>query len=319
MWAIGLLGCVNGDAPIVPGDDAEVVFEVPKGATANGIGPKLVEGGFVDSTFSWKLYLRQQDMACLKAGKFRLKHSMSLNQVRETLCGPPIAEDVPFTVVEGWRIRDIDAALVEKGWIQPGEYAKIATEKLADAPFDVPSPSYEGYLWPETYAVAPDRFTAKAFIERQLATFQEKFLTPHAKDACVEKRGLHGIVVMASMLEREEPLPENRPVVAGVLWKRIDAGWKLGVDATSRYHLADWNDRQAFLKNLRDPEEPYNTRLRDGLPPGAIGNPALPSLEAACNPQDSEWWYYLHDAQRQFHGARDAAGHEANRKKFDVW
>ena len=71
---------------------------------------------------------------------------------------------------------------------------------------------------------------------------------------------------MASMLEREEPKPEQRPMVAGILWKRIDNKWNLGVDATSRYTLEEWNNRKAFLKKLRDPKDPYNTRLKEVFP-----------------------------------------------------
>jgi UPF0755 protein len=107
--------------------------------------------------------------------------------------------------------------------------------------------------------------------------------------------------------------------VAGILWKRLDSGWKLGVDATSRYTLDDWNDRKAFLKQLRDPKDPYNTRLLDGLPPTAIGAPSLPSLNAALSPQASEFWYYLHDADKVLHPARNAEEHEANRKRYDVY
>jgi UPF0755 protein len=312
-----LLACVDPDAPMDASDTTEFVFEVPKGATASKLGPALVEQGLVKSETSWKLYGKSHDLGCLKAGKFRVSRSMSLNELRDTLCGVPLAEDVPFTVVEGWRIRDIDAALAEKGLIQPGDYATLAESKAVTLPFEITSPTLEGYLYPETYMVTPDRFTAKAFIERQLATFNEKFLSKHGPSC--EKRTLHGIVVMASMLEREEPDPANRRVVAGVLWKRIDHDWNLGVDATSRYTLADWNDRKAFLGKLRDPDDPYNSRLRAGLPPTAIGNPSIVSLEAALDPVDSEWWYYLHDGERKFHGARNADEHEANRRKYDVW
>ena len=108
-------------------------------------------------------------------------------------------------------------------------------------------------------------------------------------------------------------------VVAGILWKRIDTDNALGVDATSRYELDDWNDRSGFLQHLRDPEDPYNSRLRKGLPPTAIGNPVVSSLEAAIAPVKSEHWYYLHDAQGNLHPARNAAEHEANRKKFNVY
>ncbi len=265
----------------------------------------------------WKLYLRERDASCLKAGRFEVHRAMSLNEVIDVLCGPPLANDEPFTVVEGWRIREIDAALAAKGWITAGDYASLATSKAVEQPFAVSSPTLEGYLYPETYMVSPQRFTAAAFIERQLATFQERFLSAHADG--FGERSLHEVVVMASMLEREEPKPDKRPLVAGILWKRIGAGWQLGVDATSRYTLEDWNDRRAFLRNLRDPDEPYNTRIHKGLPPTAIGNPSAPSLEAAVAPVSSEFWFYLHDSEQNLHPARNAAEHDANRKKFNVY
>lgn len=318
MWFALFLACVDPDAAHSSTDTDTVEFHVPEGATASGLGERLIQDGFVDSAVTWKLFLRQRDLKCLKAGKFALRKQMSLNQLADTLCGPPLPEDEPFTVIEGWRIRDIDAALAAKGWIKPGEYAEVATKKTADAPFDVPSPTYEGYLYPETYKVAPKKFEVKAFVERQLDTFRERFLVGHL-DEVTRGRGLHAIVVMASMLEREEPKPAQRPITAGILWKRIDHNWELGVDATSRYELDEWNDRDAFMKHLRDPNDVYNTRLRKGLPPTAIGNPTVNALEAALKPVESEWWYYLHDKDAVFHGGRNAEEHEANRRKYDVW
>ena len=121
------------------------------------------------------------------------------------------------------------------------------------------------------------------------------------------------------MLEREEPRPSNRPMVAGILWKRIDTDNALGVDATSRYTIENWNDRKAFLTQLRDPSDPYNSRLRKGLPPTAIGAPTLESLQAAMEPVTSEFWYYLHDAEGNLHPSRNASEHEAFRKKYNVY
>ena len=312
-----LFACVDPDAPVDPSDTEPRVFEVPKGATAGGLGPTLVAEGLVPGAWQWKLFLRQTDASCLKAGRFEVQGSMSMNELVDTLCGTPLADDVPFTVVEGWRIRDIDAALVAKGWIDAGAYTKVAEGKLVDAPFEVPSDSFEGYLYPETYMVPADGFTPELLVSRQLDTFQERFLEPLGDD--LGGRSLHDIVVMASMLEREEPKPAQRPLVAGILWNRIDAGDPLGVDATSRYTLDEWNDRKAFLKKLRDPSDPYNTRTKAGLPPTAIGNPTVASLNAAIHPEKTKFWYYLHDAEKNLHPALDAAGHEANRKKYNVY
>ena len=229
---------------------------------------------------------------------------------------PPISGRL-FTVLEGWRIRDIDAALVAKGWIEPGAYTAVAEGKTVSAPFDVPSPTYEGYLYPETYAVPAAGFTPELLVTRQLATFQERFLEPHGQD--LKGRTLHEIVVMASMLEREEPKPENRALVAGILWNRIDHDDALGVDATSRYELDEWNDRKAFIKKLKDKSDRYNSRYNKGLPPTAIGNPTVSSLKAAIDPEETDFWYYLHDHEKNLHPSLNAAEHEAKRKKYNVY
>ena len=312
-----LFACVDGDAPVKPGDDTPIVFEVPKGATANGLGPKLVAEGLAPGEFGWKMFLRGRDASCLKAGKFKVRRSMSLNELVDTLCGTPIADEVPFTVVEGMRIGDIDAALAATGRMEAGAYLALAQNKSVDLPFDVPFATLEGFLYPETYSLpAEGDIDPKRLIERQLGLFKTRFLDKHSDFG---KRSLAEVVIMASMLEREEPKPSQRPLVAGILWKRIDNQWHLGVDATSRYTLAKWNDRRAFLKKLRDPDDPYNTRLRPGMPPGPIGNPSIESLRASLNPTGSEFWYYLHDSSGTLRPAKDAKGHEANRKRYNVY
>lgn len=312
-----LLAC-DLEAPADPAATTEVMFEVPAGASARGLGDDLVAAGLVAEEWKWEWFLRTgADGACIKAGRHRVKASMPLPALLAALCGAPVPKDEPFTVVEGWRAREIDAALAAKGWIQAGAYLEAIQDPSAyKVTFPMPETgTLEGYLYPETYRVEPDRFDARTFVQRQLDTFHERF----AASATLGARSLHDIVTMASMLEREEPKPENRGLVSGILWKRIDSGWNLGVDATSRYTLDDWNDRRAFLKKLRDPDDPWNTRLRPGLPPTPIGNPGTVALEAAAAPVASEFWYYLHDAEQNLHPSRNVAEHEGYRKKYNVY
>lgn len=318
LWSCATMAGLY-DKPADPADSAEHVVTIPKGTTPRGLGKVLAEADIVDDAGGFTSYVRLSgEGGCMKAGRFRLRRDMSPSQILEAVCGAPIPEDIPFTVVEGWRVREIDQALAAAKLIAPGAYAEaVADSARYKAEFPLPSGTLEGYLYPETYRVEPDRFEVHAFVQRQLDLFGERFAVPY-KDQWTE-RGLHPIVIMASLLEREEPRPENRPLVAGILWKRLDTGWMLGVDATSRYTLGDWNDRRAFLKNLRDKEEPYNTRHRPGLPPTPIGNPNLSSLEAALKPVESEFWYYLHDATGALHPSRNEAEHEAFRKKYNVY
>ena len=324
MLALLIAGCdlVAGHygAPHDPTDATEVVVQVPQGSTMRGMAPALEEAGVIGDADGFTTWLRiSKEGSCLKAGRHRVRANMSAAELVAALCGVPLPEDIPFTVVEGWRIREIDAALVEAGLAQPGEYTSAAAAPTRfTATYTLPSDTLEGYLFPETYMVDPQRFTVDGLIQRQLDLLGERFVSRHSEEE-LAVRGLPALVVMASMLEREEPTPAQRPLVAGILWKRLDSGWNLGVDATSRYTLEQWNDRQAFLVKLRDPADPYNTRLRGGLPPTPIGNPSTSSLEAALSPVESEYWYYLHDSSQTLRPARDVAGHEANRRRYDVY
>jgi UPF0755 protein len=270
----------------------------------------------------WRAWLRLNPGApAPKAGRHRVSAAMDVPALLEALGGPPLPDDVPLTMVEGWRLRDADAALAERGLIRAGAYEEAARQPSRfRLPFAFEQADLEGYLFPETYMVPPGPLDVDRLVQRQLDTLHARFVAPHGEEVAKRGLSLHAVVTMASLLEREEPDPATRPEVAGVLYKRLDAGMALGVDATSRYGLVDWNDRAAFLKRLRDPADPYNTRLRVGLPPGPIGAPGLPSLLAALRPEkDTPYWYYLHDAQRRIHFGRDAAEHEANRRRHDVW
>lgn len=302
-----------------PGGE-EVLLEVPRGANARSVAGQLQKLGLLSDTSVFRFVVWRRGGLSLKAGKFRLSSSLSAVELATALEKPPLAEDEPFVVVEGWRLRDVDEALVAAGRADPGAYLKAASSRLGyTAPFTLPEGTLEGYLYPETYLLPKGRIDPKVLVQKQLDQFAARVFTPLEAEVRGYKRSLHELVTMASMLEREEPTPSNRPIVAGILWKRIDRGFPLGVDATSRYELKAWNDRGGFLVKLRDANDPYNTRHKKGLPPTPIGAPTYSSLEAALRPTPSDFLYYLHDAQKQLHPSRDAAEHEEMRKKYDIY
>lgn len=298
----------------------EVELEIPKGATGTDVARLLQSQGLLRHRRQWWLHVRLYGPEpSPKAGRHRVSASMNVAELRQALGGQPLPDDVRFTVVEGWRLVDTDQALAEAGHLPPGAYLRAAhTPDRFDTAFPVRGPTLEGYLFPETYRLPPD-FEAEDLIRRQLEAFEARFFGPFSDEIAASSRDLSDLVIMASLLEREEPTPELRPKVGGVLFKRLDAGVALGVDATSRYRLDRWNDRRAFLQKLRDPKDPYNTRLKTGLPPTAIGAPGLPSLIAALRPVDSPYWYYLHDDEKRIHFAKSAKEHEANRRRYDVY
>lgn len=297
-----------------------VDFTVPRGASARAVGELLQKQGLIEDARVWRYHLWRRGGLNVKAGRFELSGAMPMTEIATALEGAPLLDDQPFAVIEGWRLRDTDAALAERGWMNAGEYIAAAKQPARfKAPFPLPKEGLEGYLYPETYRVVPGRLDLDALLQRQLDAFVTRFYEPHREEIEKSGRTLHELVIMASMLEREEPVPAQRNLVAGILWKRIDNDTALGVDATSRYELEEWNDRKAFLKRLRDPADPYNTRLKVGLPPGPIGAPTVASLVAALRPTKSENWYYLHDANKVLRPSRNAAEHEALRKKYNVY
>jgi UPF0755 protein len=312
-----LAGLFGGPADL--NDTTEIIVEVPRGATARSMGPILEKADAIDGSDGFVNYVRMTgEGGCIKAGRHEVSRSMSAGEILDALCGVPLTEEVPFTVLEGWRIREIDAALSKKGLIRAGEYKALAMNPSAfKANFSLPANSLEGYLFPETYMVDEKDFDPKQFIQRQLNMLDQRFVQKHPTG--FGKRSLNDVVIMASMIVREEPTEKQRPLVSGILWKRIDNQWNLGVDATSRYTLPKWNDRTAFLKKLRDPKDRYNTRLRPGLPPTAIGNPDLSSLNAASEPRPSPYWYYLHDKDGVIHPSKNVREHEAYRRKYNVY
>lgn len=308
------------DTPLDP-TGAERELLVPKGATLTQVGHLLKEEKLIADERVLRIWAKvDKSVPAPKAGRHRVSPAMSLRALVQVLAENPIPDDVPLTMIEGWRLKDADAALTEKGLISAGEYAAAAQDASKfKVPFALEGNDLTGYLFPETYLVPPGKLDVHALIQRQLDAFHDRFQKPYAAEIQKSGRTLQQIVIMASLLEREEPNPNVRPQVAGVLYRRLDAKTPLGVDATSHFSLDDWNDRPGLLKALRDANDPYNTRLKAGLPPGPIGAPSLPSLLAALRPTASEYWYYLHDSNQQIHFAKTGEEHEANRKRYNVY
>src|SRR5690606_20957198 len=133
---------------------ATVEFEVPRGTSGQALGTRLAEAGLIRDPLLWRYLLTRRGGLAAKAGRFELSAAMSVAEIAAVLEGAPLPDDVPFVVIEGWRLRDTDAALAAAGWIEAGAYVAAASSSRGyRAPFDLPAGSLEGYLYPETYAI----------------------------------------------------------------------------------------------------------------------------------------------------------------------
>ncbi|MFA5843120.1 MAG: endolytic transglycosylase MltG [Candidatus Gracilibacteria bacterium] len=284
------------------------VFDIQPGDSGKTVTENLKQENLISNGFFFYWYLRHENLGNeIQSGRFVLSPSMTPMEIVNNITSGK--GQMALTIPEGWTIQAIDERLVDMGLIQSGEFTTAVQDYqiyLNDTDFYVfPYPwllqnegslvaSFEGYLFPETYYINPSTFTCKEMITRLLDTFEAKFLSPeNLEKITASGRSLNDIVIMASIVEREAFLDGDRPIIAGILWKRLDSDWALGADATLIYAL---EPDQSLEENL-DLNSPYNTRQYKGLPPTAISNPGLASLEAALNPEASDYWFYLNDQE----------------------
>lgn len=281
-------------SPVDESDDTTISFQIKRGETAKEIGQSLQEKDLIQSSTAFYLYAKFNDLGKdIIAGRFLLKKSMNVPEIIAAITDPQQAEFI-ITIQEGLRIRDIDQKLVELGLTSPGEFENAAKsfngfeyypfldkEQLSTLPFSI-----EGYLYPDTYFLDPEDFEPQDLIYLTMDTFESKTqeLLPKIKNHSINE-----IITMASIIENEVYGIEDRKLVSGILWKRLENDWTIGADATLLY-ITD--DRTLTAEDLAL-DSPYNTRKNKGLPPGPISNPSLESIEAAMYPKESEYWFYL--------------------------
>ena len=153
------------------------------------------------------------------------------------------------------------------------------------------APSLEGFLFPATYPITKKE-TAKDLVAAQLDSFRTNFSEVDLSYAKSKNLTAYDVLKIASMIEKEIQVPEERELAAAVIYNRLKAGDTLGIDATIRYYLGNY-DEQLTESELADAGNPYNTRVNPGLPPTPISNPGLASIEAAANPAKSDVYYFV--------------------------
>lgn len=286
----GLFWIKNAVEP-VSGQEISVDFLITKGSSASQIANKLHQAGLIKSSLAFKVYVQLMGKQNkINAGEFRLSPSQNLFDVVETLQKGPV--ELWVTIPEGLRHEEI-AAKFTKG---------LGKDEAFTEEFIALTKDEEGYLFPETY-LFPKTVTSQAILNRMKQTFNIK-----ADEGITREQ-----VIMASIIERETKGNAEKPIVAGILYKRIKNDWPLQVDATIQYAKGSWEPIYSADKELNSP---YNTYKFQGLPPGPISNPGAASLKASVNPEESEYWYYIHDNGGQIHYASTFEEHNANIVKY---
>ena len=278
--------------PVNQKNAEETIFVVPQGQNATAIGKRLQQEGFIKSSLVFKLVLNRLGYESrLQAGSFRLSQSMDLNTIVESLTHGSL--DFWITFREGLRVEEYAEILAEKSDIDAIEFI------LAAKPF-------EGQLFPDTYLI-PQTASPQDVVDILVFTFERKSPTQD-----------QDTIIIASLIEREARHVQDRLLVSSVLHNRLNLGMALQIDATVQYVIGekdDWWPNNLTREQLAI-KSPYNTYLNAGLPPQPIANPGSDSLEAALNPAETDYLYYLSDSAGFNHYATDLEGHNQNIVEF---
>lgn len=280
----------------------ETVFSIEKGRPLVGVANDLEDAGYIRSKLVFST------LVTLMGGERRVSPG-----------------DYQFTEKEGvfgiaWRIAAGKHGIarikitIPEGKTVP-EIATVLDAKLADfdsAAFRAAAAQYEGYLFPETYfffpTVTPEEVASemRAMFDTQTADlFTESLLAGRTQTS---------VVIMASLIEREAHGSDDRAVIAAILYKRLELGMRLQVDATVAYAVGKGDD--ILTKADFAVDSPYNTYRHGGLPPGPIANPGLEAIKAALSPAKTDYLYYLHDKNGSIHYAKTYAEHQKNIAKY---
>jgi UPF0755 protein len=289
-----------------PAGDAltPVTITVASGESAAGVAERLAGQGLVRDADLLRLYMRYHGLdSQIEAGDFTLAGSMSLPEVARTL-GDASAREPTLTIPEGWRMGQVADYLDSRSDINFGGAEFLAlTQAAGRVPGDYtflgdlpPGASFEGFLFPDTYRLSRDAAAAE-LVSKMLENFEAR-VTPALRDGLARQGlSLYQGITLASIVEREAVLAEERPLIAGVFLNRLALGMKLDADPTVQYALGYQADQQNWWKKgltLDDLafDSPYNTYIYTGLPPGPIASPGLDSIRAVVSPEASDYLYF---------------------------
>lgn len=281
---------------------ADVALTVEEGSSTAEIASLLAENGLVRDARVFRLFARQQEVDSLfKAGSYAFAPGIwSLADVCQTLIDGGVSEGdaVRVTIREGLTVAQTINVLVEAGLGSADAYqsvidtADFSAYDFLPAADEVIAPAsrLEGFLFPDTYMISHDwseKEIIRMLLDEFAAVWQENGFDTRAAELDMS---VYDAITMASIVEKEAQVAEDRPVIAGVFYKRLEIGMNLESCATVQFLLGE--PKYPLLFSDLEIVSPYNSYKNPGLPPGPIASPGLASIEAALYPTESEYLYF---------------------------
>jgi UPF0755 protein len=270
-----------------------IIFEVEKGQTAKEIAQNLKKKGIIKKTWptllGYRLFFSSRS---LKAGEYSIPLRLSPKDILHILTeGNVILHSV--TVPEGLIIQETAELMDSQGFAQKDDFIESSSDASLISSLDKEATTLEGYLFPETYSF-PKKTSADEIVATMVSQFMRVFNHRWRRRADEIGMSIRDIVILASLIEKETSLSEEKRLVAAVFHNRLKKGMKLDCDPTIIYVL---KREKKFKDRLRTKDlrldSPYNTYLYPGLPPGPIASPGRDSLKAALYPADEKYLYFV--------------------------
>ena len=273
------------------GFQGDLFVQVERGTPTRDLARQLTEAGVIERDWLFLAMRALRFNATLQAGEYRFTEPASVQEVfRRIERGDIYFFDI--TIPEGSNIWEIARILESEGLMSEADFLAAAADPSPIRDLDSAAESLEGYLFPSTYRLSHST-TPQELVEMMVKEFRKQWQSlPQKPDG--EARSLRQTVTLASLVEKETGVADERGLVAGVFANRLEIGMRLACDPTVIYAaLLAGKYRGAIHQSDLDRDHPYNTYRRDGLPPGPIANPGAASLAAAVQPAETEYLYFV--------------------------
>ncbi len=288
---------------------------IPKGSTVSQIADSLNGKGAIKQTELFRFWAKTLGKEnAFKAGLFKVPLGLTYPQlVRWLVQAKP--ENITVRLIEGWPTKRILKALSRKLFLKYTVLDSLANDLAFCQSLNCVGMSLNGYLLPDTYLFPlgiSEKSVLRFLTKRTLRLFQSD-----SAQQVLEKTGysVHQILILASIVEGEAMLNQERPTIASVYWNRLQRGMRLQADPTIQFLLKN-GPRRLLLKDLKI-ESPYNTYLHKGLPPGPINNPGKASILAALFPAHTNYLYFVAKGDGSHIFSRNAAEHARAKAAFN--
>jgi UPF0755 protein len=287
-----------------------VPVDIPIGSSAGTIAKRLKAAGAIRSATAFtvmaRIYGESQNM---KAGEYKIEPNLGVFQIIDKLVAGD-AEQQWVVIPEGKTIGQVAQILADRRLVKDWEFIRAANRKPKRLGLAIPvsRPSVEGYLMPDTYKF-PRQISERVLIKELLRNWNQKVLSPNRQLFAQSDLPLDKIVIIASLIEREAVVPQDRALISSVIRNRLKRKMPLQVDATVLYALGR-HKKIVTYKDLKI-EHPYNTYRNPGLPPGPICSPGLAAIRAALQPAKSDYLYYVAQPDGSHIFTRTFAEHQA--------